>query len=126
MSPKVRIPWAAIMRRIRWAAKRAGLVVPKHITIVERGRGRGGNSPSNGGDCRPTARGFLITINVEPILVAGVEEVLLHEVAHAIAWTAKVERNIHTPAWAACYGALYAGYFDHERQGPQNPEWRLW
>lgn len=116
----VRVRWAAIMRRIRWAARLHGLVVPDAITIRSRTRGRCADPVQAAGDCTRTGRGYLITVCTEPAWLAGVEEVLVHEVAHAVAWGAESQRPMHTPAWAACYGAIYAAYFDRS-DGPPRP-----
>lgn len=117
----VRVDWTAIMRRIRWAARLAGLSVPKRVAVLGRSNlGRSCDPVKAAGDCQRTRDGYRITICTGAAWLASVEEVLVHEVAHAVAWPSEGAGTGHTPAWAACYGAIYSGYFDR-KGGPPRP-----
>lgn len=76
----VRVDWAAIMRRIRWAARMAGLSVPKRVSVAGRSSiGRSCDPVKAAGDCQRALDGYRITICTGAAWLASVEEVLVHE-----------------------------------------------
>lgn len=118
---RIVVPIDAILRRVRWAARESGLSVPPGVRVVAHSRRPGADPVQDVASCERTrSGGFRIEVSLAPAWLAAIEETLVHEVAHAVAWSSeRADKSTHSPAWAACYGAIYAAYFDRPRAGPR-------
>lgn len=119
---KVWVLFKDIMKRIEWAAKRAGYCVPEIDLSPYHGR-EVIDGVSGAGWCdKAGLRQFDVGIRTDPAWLIAIEEVLVHEAAHSIAWESERKGvRIHTTVWSSIYGQLYHGYFDLEKEGPKRP-----